>query len=213
MNKLLTEHDILEASKQRRRQVRIAKDDIVTPAAKDAALSHNIEIVKGASSPDFQPGRPDSTLQVQRVVLGCDHGGFSLKGHLQGHIEALGFATEDVGTFSEESVDYPDYAHLVAQKVARDLTLVGIIIDGAGVGSAMTANKVPGIRAAACYDVYTARNSREHNYANVLTLGSRVTGIDIAKAIVKVWLTTDYGAARHGRRVEKITQVEQKYCT
>jgi len=210
MKKLLTEHDVLAASKQRRHRIRIASDGIVTPAARDAALNHHIEIVKEPSSPAPSQERLTSET-VQRVILGCDHGGFNLKRLLREHIEELGYATEDVGTFSEESVDYPDYAHLVAQKVAKDLTLVGIIIDGAGVGSAMTANKVPGIRAAACYDVYTAKNSREHNYANILTLGSRVTGVDIAKEIVKIWLATNYGAARHGKRVEKITQVERKY--
>ncbi|RMD87865.1 MAG: ribose 5-phosphate isomerase B, partial [Calditrichaeota bacterium] len=123
-----------------------------------------------------------------------------------------GYEVEDVGTFSTESVDYPDFAHQVAQKVARGEGWRGVIVDGAGVGSAMVANKVPGIRAASCQDVYTARNSRQHNDANILTLGSRVLGVDVAKEILLVWLQTDFGGGRHKRRVDKIIEIEKRYC-
>ncbi len=215
MKKLITERDILAASKERRSRLQAAAETIVTPAAKDAARTRKIAIVKPASTLESltisTPRQQNS--KIQAIVMGCDHGGFDLKIMLREFVEDMGYVTEDVGTFSTESVDYPDYAHLVAQKIAKNQMMVGVIIDGAGVGSAMTANKVPGVRAAACYDVYTAANSREHNYANVLTLGSRVTGIDIAKQILKVWLETDYGAERHKRRVDKIMQVEKKYAS
>lgn len=146
-----------------------------------------------------------------RVVIGSDHGGYELKKDLIGLLKELGHEVVDFGTHSQEPVDYPDIACLVATAVAREAGAVGIMIDGAGTGSAMTANKVPGVRAAACYDTFTARNSREHNHANVLTLGSRNTGIEIAREIVKVWLSSSFGGSRHQRRIEKMLQVERRF--
>jgi ribose 5-phosphate isomerase B len=122
-----------------------------------------------------------------------------------------GYDVTDYGTHSTDAVDYPDMAHLVAQAVASDPQALGIVIDGAGIGSAITANKVPGVRAAACYDAYTARNSREHNNANVLTLGGRVTGLGLAQEIVATWLATPYAGGRHQRRVDKMMAVEVRY--
>ena len=146
-----------------------------------------------------------------RVLIGSDHGGYSLKGELIKFLTELGHEVLDFGTHSNDPVDYPDIACLVATQVAKDPTTVGIIIDGAGTGSAITANKVPGIRAAACYDTFTAKNSREHNNANVLTLGSRNTGIEVVKDIVKAWLSTTFAGARHNRRFEKLLQVERRF--
>lgn len=146
-----------------------------------------------------------------RVVIGSDHGGYSVKGDLVKLLTELGHEVADFGTHSIEPVDYPDIACLVATAVSRDTNSVGIIIDGAGTGSAITANKVPGIRAAACYDTFTAKNSREHNNANVLTLGSRNTGIEVLKDIVKVWLSTSFAGSRHYRRFEKMLQVERRF--
>lgn len=147
-----------------------------------------------------------------RVVIASDHGGFELKKDIAAFVKELGFEVADYGTHSSEPVDYPDFAHLVANAVAADpANTVGIMIDGAGTGSAITANKVPGVRAAACYDTFTAKNSREHNDANVLTLGSRVTGLGLAKEIVRVWLGTSFAGSRHARRVEKMLQVERRY--
>lgn len=148
-----------------------------------------------------------------RVVIGSDHGGYELKGELITLLKDLGHEVVDFGTHSHEPVDYPDIACLVANAVAREPGggTLGIVIDGAGTGSAMTANKVPGVRAAACYDTFTAKNSREHNHANVLTLGSRNTGVEIAKEIVRVWLSTSFAGSRHQRRIEKMLQVERRY--
>lgn len=150
---------------------------------------------------------------VLRVVIGSDHGGYEMKKDLIGLLKELGHEVVDFGTHSTEPVDYPDVACLVATSVAREPGggTVGIMIDGAGTGSAMAANKVPGVRAAACYDTFTARNSREHNHANVLTLGSRNTGIEVAKEIVKVWLGTAFGGGRQLRRIEKLMQVERRF--
>ena len=147
-----------------------------------------------------------------RIVIGSDHGGFPVKQELVKFLADQGHEVVDFGTHSSEPVDYPDIACLVASTVAREAgQSVGIIIDGAGTGSAITANKVPGIRAAACYDTFTAKNSREHNNANVLTLGSRNTGIEVLKDITKVWLSASFSGGRHMRRYEKMLQVERRY--
>ena len=145
------------------------------------------------------------------VALGADHGGFELKGLLKTEIESLGFVVMDVGTNSKEPVDYPDFAHSVAQIVGTDRAWRGIMIDGAGIGSCIVANKVPGVRAGMAYDVSSATNSREHNDTNVLTLGAGMIGVNLAKQIVKVWLTTDFGGDRHTKRVDKIKSVEKMY--
>ncbi|MCG8608226.1 ribose 5-phosphate isomerase B [bacterium] len=145
------------------------------------------------------------------IILGSDHGGFELKEILKGYLIEMELEVEDVGTHSTESVDYPDFARKVAVRVNEQSGSLGVIIDGAGVGSAMTANKVPGIRAATCHDVYTAQNSRRHNNANVLTLGSRVLGVDVAKGILKAWLESAFEGGRHQARVDKIMEVERRH--
>jgi len=145
------------------------------------------------------------------VAIGADHGGFELKEALKGDITALGFEVSDVGTNSKEAVDYPDFAHAVAQLVGSGKAWCGIMIDGAGIGSCIVANKVPGVRAGMAYDISSANNSREHNDTNVLTLGAGLIGAALAKQIVKVWLTTEFAGGRHTPRVDKIMVVEKKY--
>ncbi len=145
------------------------------------------------------------------VAIGADHGGFELKEALKSDITALGFEVSDVGTNSKDAVDYPDFAHAVAQSVGSGKAWRGIMIDGAGIGSCIVANKVPGVRAGMAYDISSANNGREHNDTNVLTLGAGLIGVALAKQIVKVWLTTDVGGDRHAKRVDKIMAVEKKY--
>ena len=145
-----------------------------------------------------------------KVVIGSDHGGFDLKELLKKFISGLGHQVVDYGTYSKAAVDYPDFAYLVSDVVRKEKNTLGIMIDGAGCGSAMTANKVSGIRAAACYDCFTAWNSRAHNDSNVLTLGSRVIGDELAKKIVQTWLETEFEGGRHSRRVSKIMEVEYR---
>ncbi len=144
-----------------------------------------------------------------RVIIASDHGGFELKQLLVPFLQELGHEVHDYGTHSKDPVDYPDFALLVACAIKKNPDAVGIMIDGAGTGSAITANKVPGVRAAACYDPFTARNSREHNNANVLTLGSRVTGSELVKEIVRTWLSASFQGERHLRRAEKMLAVER----
>lgn len=155
---------------------------------------------------------PRAASGSEAVAIGGDHGGFRLKEALREMLAGRGLEVVDCGTHSEEACDYPDIAHAVAEKVASGACRWGILVDGAGIGSAMTANKVPGVRAALCYDLSSARNSREHNHANVLTLGAGLIGVGLARQIVETWLDTPWGGDRHARRVAKIDAVEAKYA-
>lgn len=159
-----------------------------------------------------QPASVESTGNNAQntVALGADHGGFKMKEMLKTHLMKTGYQVNDCGTNSTEPVDYPDFAFAVAEAVSSGQAWRGVIIDGAGIGSCIAANKVPGVRAAMCYDYATAVNSREHNDANVLTLGSGLIGENLARQIVDTWLTTNFGGGRHARRVEKITAIETK---
>lgn len=165
-----------------------------------------------AASPATAPTAPDAAgTDRPAIALGADHGGFALKEQIRRTLEEQGYAVHDCGTHSDEAVDYPDLAHAVARLVANGTCGAGIVVDGAGIGSAMAANKVPGVRAALCYDLSTARNSREHNHANVLTLGARLIGPGLALDIVAEWLATPWGPGRHAARVDKITDIERRY--
>jgi ribose 5-phosphate isomerase B len=146
-----------------------------------------------------------------KIALGCDHGGLKLKEIVKEFFVQGNYHFDDFGTFNEESVDYPDFAEKVAEAVASGAYDRGILICGTGIGIGIAANKVPGIRAALCHDVFSARASREHNDANVLTMGERVIGPGLALEIVKTWLTTDFAGGRHARRVEKIKKLEEKH--
>lgn len=145
-----------------------------------------------------------------KIALGSDHGGFSLKEEIKNWLKEHDYATEDCGTFSTESCDYPDIALTVAQAVASGECDKGILVCGTGIGVSIAANKVPGIRAALCHDTFSAKASREHNDANVLTLGERVIGRGLALDIVEVWLNGSFAGGRHQRRVDKITALEAK---
>jgi ribose 5-phosphate isomerase B len=145
------------------------------------------------------------------VALGADHAGYPLKLEMARTLAELGFQVQDCGTGSADSVDYPDYAVAVAQLVASGRAWRGIMIDGAGIGSCMVANKIPGVRAAMCYDQATAVNSREHNDANVLTLGAGLIGPALARQIVHAWLQTEFAGGRHVRRVNKIVEIDRRY--
>ena len=140
----------------------------------------------------------------RRIALGSDHGGFELKARIRAFLQEQGYEVLDLGTDSKEACDYPDFARAVAQAVAAGGCRAGIMIDGAGIGSSMVCNKVRGIRAALCYDLKTIRNSRQHNDANVLTLGASANPPDVVEDMVKTWLATPFEGGRHQRRVDKI---------
>ncbi len=149
--------------------------------------------------------------ETMRVALGADHGGFHLKEAIKEWLTEWGIEYQDFGTHSAASVDYPDYALAVAERVAAGEFDRGILVCGTGIGMCIAANKVPGIRAALCHDVFSARATREHNDSNVLTLGERVIGQGLAREIVQVWLQTGFVGDRHARRVEKIRTIEERY--
>lgn len=154
---------------------------------------------------------PQSPSQPDLIAIGADHGGFALKEKIAFRLREEGWEVVDCGTGSSESVDYPEFALAVARSVAGGEAAAGIMIDGAGIGSAMAANKVAGVRASMCYDVSTAMNAREHNHANVLTLGAGLVGENLAWQIVKTWLATPWGEGRHARRVAMIDDLDRQY--
>jgi len=173
---------------------------IVTPWAREIAASRGVRIVTG-------PARNDGLA----VALGADHGGFALKEEIKTHLTRLGYRFHDLGTFSTEPVDYPDIALAVARAVRSGDARLGILVDGAGIGSAMAANKVPGVRAAPCTDEAAAKNAREHNDANVLALGARFVDATRMQGIVETFLTAHCTEERHARRVGKITAIEKSF--
>jgi ribose 5-phosphate isomerase B len=145
-----------------------------------------------------------------RIAIGADHGGFALKQHLIGTLRRLGHDVDDRGTRSEEPVDYPPICADVARAVAERRADRGIVLGGTGQGEQMTANKIPGVRAALCNDLYTARLSRQHNDANVLAMGGRIVAFALADDILAMWLTTAFDGGRHQRRLEQIAAIEQE---
>jgi ribose 5-phosphate isomerase B len=183
--------------------LRIGELSRLTPLADDVIREKGIEIVRRVSR--------SGSKTAKMIAVGADHGGYKMKEELKRFLIESGHRVHDFGTNSGEAVDYPDFAHAVARAVADGTAEVGIMIDGAGVGSAMTANKVPGVRAAACYSVAVARNSREHNDANVLTLGSGTITSAQMREIVAAWLGTEITEDRHRKRVSKIEAIDRQY--
>ncbi len=181
---------------------------IVTDRAREIALARGVTIRVNESA--ATSGATSAKPAGPRVVaLGADHGGFDLKEVLKRYLSDWGYEVRDFGTDSSQAVDYPDFALAVAQAVARGEAWRGIVVDTVGIGSAMVANKVRGIRAALCYDRATARSSREHNDANVLTLGARMLRPEDAREITRVWLDTEFAGGRHQKRVDKIAAIEK----
>jgi ribose 5-phosphate isomerase B len=186
-------------------EFKVPRGSIVTPSARDMATARGVRIVE-VSDDQLPAAPPDKT-----IALGSDHGGFRLKEVLKPVLHSLGLEVRDVGVFDERPSDYPDIALAVAELVASGVVSRGIVIDGAGIGSSIAANKVPGIRAALCYDKASARNSREHNDSNVLTLGARLLTESQAEDVLRTWIGTPFAGGRHQARVQKITAIEQRY--
>jgi ribose 5-phosphate isomerase B len=197
---VITEDDV--RGLERGAVLRISENARLTPLAADIINERGIELTRRVSRSGLK--------QVKTVAVGADHGGYPMKEELKKFLTELGHRVHDFGTNSDSAVDYPDFAHAVARAVSDGSAEVGIVIDGAGVGSAMTANKVPGVRAAACYSEEVARNSREHNGANVLTLGATLVSAEEAQAIVTTWLTTPMREPRYIARLAKIRDLERE---
>jgi ribose 5-phosphate isomerase B len=187
----------------------VPRGTIVTELAREEAERRGIIIrFEESKVASVEAGDPTGS---RVVAIGADHGGFDLKEELRGYLAQWGYKVLDLGTSSREAVDYPDLAEAVANAVARGEAWRGIVIDTAGIGSSIAANKVPGARAALCYDRATARNSREHNDANILSLGARMIPAEVAREVVAVWLETPFAGGRHQRRVDKIHAIEQRH--
>lgn len=204
----VTESDVLAVPPGGR--LSVPAGAMITPLARDTARERRVELVTEPQA-SLQSSRLGGGAGARAVALGADHGGLAMKEDLKSYLSELGYETVDCGTNSADAVDYPDFAYAVARLVSEGRAWRGIIVDGAGIGSCMAANKVPGVRASMCYDHATAVNSREHNDANVLTLGGVLVGKNLARQIVKTWLETDFGGGRHARRVDKIMEIERRF--
>ena len=198
MRRIITQEDIPPSG-----ELLVPEGAVITGFAKEIAASRGV-ILRFAAAGAAASGK---------IAIGSDHGGFRMKESLKPLLTELGYSVRDVGVLVEKPVDYPDIAHEVAQLIASGDCLLGIIVDGAGIGSAMVANKVPGVRAALCYDRASAKNSREHNNANVLTLGGRLLTESQAEEVLRTWLATPFAGGRHQSRVDKITEVERRYTS
>jgi ribose 5-phosphate isomerase B len=221
--RVITERDVRRAAKGGARELDTT-GAVVTPSARDVAASAGMALNGGKATRTAakRPGvadqkaaappmtsAPKSVLPAARIVaLGADHGGVAVRDAIAARLRELGHSVTDHGTTGTSPVDYPDYAVAVARAVASGAAQIGIMVDGAGIGSCMAANKVPGVRAAMCYDVTTAQNAREHNNANLLTLGGGLIGPRLALAIVDAFLSTEFGGGRHAARVAKIDALD-----
>lgn len=195
---VITEQDLKTLAEGAK--IQLAENAIITPLARDLINSHRLEI-----SRRLKRGKK------RIIAISADHGGYEMKEELKNLLKELGADYHDFGTYDTKAVDYPDYAFMVASGVSEEKFSLGIIIDGAGIGSCMVANKLPGVRAAMATNVALARNSREHNDANVLTLGGKMITLEEMREIVKAWLATNITEERHLNRVAKIVNIEKKY--
>lgn len=201
MKQVITAQDVPASG-----ELRVPVGTIVTASAHEVASARGVRIVELPADQLNGLAAADKT-----IAIGSDHGGFRLKEALKPVIESMGLFPRDVGVHEEKAADYPDIAQKVADLVAGKSATRGVIIDGAGIGSCMAANKVPGIRAALCYDRASARNGREHNDSNVLTLGARLLTQSQAEEVLRTWLETPFAGGRHQARVDKIMQIERQY--
>lgn len=206
---LITEAQVRTAAANGQTTLAVPPNALITPLARDTA--RELGVAFATELPSVSPPAP-SHPKTHVLALGSDHGGFEMKEDLKPLLKDWGWQVLDVGTSSVKSCDYPDFAFAVARAVALGKADVGIMIDGAGLGSAMVCNKVPGVRAACAYNEFTAWNARAHNNANVLTLGSRTLGIEVVKRICQTFLATDFEGGRHAKRVDKISDVEARFA-
>ncbi len=209
MKKLITEQDILRLSKEGKREVQVNKHTIFTPSALDRITALKIKIIERESSGENAADQ-DNSNEVKTIAVGSDHTGFEIKKIVSNYLKDKGYNILDVGTNSKQSCDYPDFALSVAKKRISGECQRGIMIDATGIPSAITINKLPGIRAATCYNEFSARSAREHNNACVLCVGAKTLGEETIKSIVDVFLSTKFAGGRHQRRLDKIKAVEEK---
>lgn len=203
--RLITEDFVLKKIKNGEKEILISKDEIITPLALDRIKSAGLKISSEKES-------SHSTENVfKKIIIGSDHTGVKAKKVLVDFLKQKNYDVLDIGTFTEESVDYPDIAFNVANRVKHGEFDCGIILDATGIPSSITANKIPGIRAATCYNEFSAKSSREHNDANILVMGAKALGDETIKSITNVWLNSKFLGDRHQRRLDKIKAIEEKF--
>jgi len=210
---LITEKDILSLVISGKKQLEVSGNEIITPAAKDLITQKSIKLVKQNFLLNNENVLKDhqAFINKKRVVVGSDHTGFSAKSKIILFLTSKGYQINDVGTFHENSCDYPDYALKVGKEIKNGNSDFGILFDATGIPSAITANKIKGIRAATCYNEFTAKSAREHNNANLIVLGAKTLGEETIKSILETWLISPFLGERHQRRLDKITQIENEF--
>lgn len=205
MKKVITEKEVRKVYNAGSSTISINPGDIITPLARDTIKELGMTNSKSSEtkSQDFP--------RTNKVAVGSDHTGYKLKEILKNELSKKSFYVIDVGTNNEDSCDYPDFALSTAYKVISGEADFGIVLDATGIPSAITANKVPGIRAATCYNEFSAWSARNHNNANLLVVGAKTIGEEAAKAILRKWLETNFEGGRHQKRLDKITRIEEKF--
>lgn len=213
MKKLITEQEVLKLFKGGSKSIAIAKGDIITPLAADRIKTLGISVVEKIEGEEIDSEEISSEKKVKtnKIVIASDHTGYKMKSLLINYLSGKGYEIIDAGTDSEKSCDYPDFALAAAKKVALKEADFGIILDATGIPSAITANKVPGIRAATCYNEFSAKSAREHNDANILVMGAKTLGEESIKSVLDVWMKTDFAGERHQKRLDKIAAVERMF--
>lgn len=211
MKKLITEEDVKKIEKQGGNVVVVSSDCILTPLAIDRIRSSRLTVIeKDVNNPSGNSSNVHSSNSDKtKIAIGSDHTGFKMKNCLIKFLSDQDYQVIDVGTYDEKSCDYPDFAKEVARQVSLDEVDYGVLLDATGIPSAITANKINGIRAATCYDAFTAKSSRAHNNANILVLGVKALGEESMKEVINVWLSTKFEGGRHQRRLDKISDIEK----
>ncbi len=209
MKKLITEKDILKLIKEGKNEVVVTEGTIFTPSALDQIRSSKLQIVQSSDDPSINISS-NRIEYVKTIAIGSDHTGYDIKKIISFYLKEKGYNVIDVGTNSKDSCDYPDYALEVARQRLNNNCERGIMIDATGIPSAIAINKLPGIRAATCYNEFSAKSAREHNNACVLCVGAKSLGEETIKSIVDVFLKTSFAGGRHQKRLDKITAIEEK---
>lgn len=205
MKKAVTELEILKLIKSGAKEIVISKDDLLTPLALDRIRHSGLKVIRGGNTISEQS---DSR---RRILIGSDHTGVRMKKIVVEFLKSKSYNVLDIGAYNEDPVDYPDIALNVAVRIVNKEFDLGILLDATGIPSAISANKVPGIRAATCYNEFSAKSSREHNDSNILVLGAKALGEETIKSIVDVWLKSSFLGDRHQRRLDKINTIEDKF--
>lgn len=210
MKKVITERDITDLINQGRKVLSIGNNDIITPLALDAIRDNGLSVEKEQSN-DNNNTNVSSIKEWKTIAIGSDHTGLTIKSILIDVLTKKGYEIIDCGTYNSDSCDFPDFAIEVGQRVAIKEVHSGILVDATGIPSAITANKFPGIRAATCYNEFSAKSARSHNNANIIVLGAKTLGEETIKSIVEVWLSTEFEGGRHQRRLDKISELEKHF--